>query len=433
LLVAWIRPEPVRRERKVEDKLKQGDIVMEESSSDKTTDSTDPASGSPAVTPPMQTAAAPTTEATASAILSVKYLSDKLVEAELLLGYTAEVGIKVGDEVRDDVLKARIASDGGGFTKQTAANLLTALTTLAVNVRPVTVESLRVWENPNMEDGKQFRLILPVGILVSCIIVVFSLLTFVSKSISDRITTDMETANGLASKLRSELGPPPSLTYQSQADTMVVTNIPGIPLQDQVWFGPAGIPPGLSDKDVISDLQQFAATMREIDGYARQLKYCLFNFTQYRYAENPTNRVTLELTPGLNVRLSQELTDKVVEYQQVRNFGNLIVEKVMVYYGAIAISILPILYALLGAVAYLLRAEDEQGKNRTLIVGYNHLARILIACIGGLVVGQFNNVTQGINVTPFAVAFLVGYAVDVFFTFLEGLLQMFIKRGPGNP
>jgi hypothetical protein len=33
---------------------------------------------------------------------------------------------------------------------------------------------------------------------------------------------------------------------------------------------------------------------------------------------------------------------------------------------------------------------------------------------------------------PFALAFLVGYAVDVFFTFLEGLLQMF-KRNPGNP
>jgi hypothetical protein len=90
------------------------------------------------------------------------------------------------------------------------------------------------------------------------------------------------------------------------------------------------------------------------------------------------------------------------------------------------------MYALLGAVAYLLRSYEEEFKNRTLNVSGNKSARLLIAGIGGLVVGQFNNVTQGINVTPFAVAFLVGYAVDVFFAFLEGLLQMFIKRGPGN-
>jgi hypothetical protein len=80
-----------------------------------------------------------------------------------------------------------------------------------------------------------------------------------------------------------------------------------------------------------------------------------------------------------------------------------------------------------------LRSYEQQSKNRTLVAGEKPIARLLIAGIGGLVVGQFNNVTQGINITPFAVAFLVGYAVDVFFTFLEGLLQMFIKRGPGNP
>jgi hypothetical protein len=420
---------------------------MAESTSKQTTDSTNPAenqpvgstppqnpaSSSPVLAPSIPTAAAPGIGNAAPPLLSVKYLADKLAEAELLLGYAAEVGIKVDGQVRDDVLKARIASDGGGIPELTAANLLTALTTLAVNVRPVTVESLRAWASPDEAVKQKIPFLAPIAILVGCVIVVFSLLTFVSKSISDKIRTNIETANSLASKLRTELGPPPSPTNHSPADTMVVTNNPGVSWQDQVWFGPAGIPAGLTDKDVISDLQQFAATMREIDGYARQLKHCLFNFEQYHYAESATNRMTLELTPGLNVRLSQELTDKVAEYQQVRSFGNQLVEKVTVYYGAIAISILPVLYALLGAVAYLLRSYEQQSKNRTLVAGEKPIARLLIAGIGGLVVGQFNNVAQGINITPFAVAFLVGYAVDVFFTFLEGLLQMFIKRGPGNP
>ena len=45
------------------------------------------------------------------------------------------------------------------------------------------------------------------------------------------------------------------------------------------------------------------------------------------------------------------------------------------------------------------------------------------------VVGLFNSftVTQGASIPPLAIAFMVGYAVDVFFSFLEGLLQAFTK------
>ena len=88
-------------------------------------------------------------------------------------------------------------------------------------------------------------------------------------------------------------------------------------------------------------------------------------------------------------------------------------------------GVFPVLYALLGAGAYLLRMFEDQIKSRTLVSGDRHVARFLIAGIGGLVVGLFNNVAQGITFSPFAIAFLAGYAVDVFFTFLEGLLQMF--------
>ena len=408
---------------------------MEESTSKKTTDSTTAPENQPAGSPPLlnparsnpvvassvPSASAPATESAASPLLSVKYLADKLEEAELLMGYAAEVGIKVDGQVRDDVLKARTASDCGGITEPTAANLLTALTTLAVNVRPVTVMSLRAWANPEAQSKKEIPFLAPIAICIGVVIVVFSLLTFVSKSISDKITADVDTANTLVAKLRVELGPASSSTNPPAANNATT------PSADEIWFGSGGIPPGLSDKDVISDLQLFAATMRQIDGYTRQLKrFCLFDF------DSRTNQSSLELTPGLNVRLSQELTDKAEAYQHVRNLADQVVEKVTVYYGALAISILPLMYALLGAVAYLLRSYEEEFKNRTLNVSGNKSARLLIAGIGGLVVGQFNNVTQGINVTPFAVAFLVGYAVDVFFAFLEGLLQMFIKRGPGN-
>ena len=59
--------------------------------------------------------------------------------------------------------------------------------------------------------------------------------------------------------------------------------------------------------------------------------------------------------------------------------------------------------------------------------------QLWVAGIGGAVVGLFANfsITDGASISPLAIAFLVGYAVDVFFSFLEGLLKSFTKPKNG--
>jgi len=396
---------------------------MEETTSNKTADPTNSAAA--------QTAG-PGAGGVSFPLKSINLVSDTIEKGEMLLGYAAEVGIPAEDDVRDAILSARVASDGGSISGQAVANLLKAFTKLVALVRPVTVDSLKACRHRE-EARETMRMYGLIAIGIACMIVIISMITFVSNSISEKIRLDVKTANDLASKLRAELGPAsiPQPSTNIIAGTKQASNFS----QEDVWFGPGGIPVGLAARDVISDLQEFAATMREIDGYSRQLQYFLLNFKPVSYSRGETNkdasRRRLELTPGLNVRLSQELTQKVDEYQLVRNIGNSVQERVTVWYGAIATCLLPVLYALLGAGAYLLRSYEDQIKNRTLIGGDRHISRFLIAGIGGLVVGLFN-VTQGVTISPFAVAFLVGYAVDVFFAFLEGLLQMF-KRGPGPP
>lgn len=68
-------------------------------------------------------------------------------------------------------------------------------------------------------------------------------------------------------------------------------------------------------------------------------------------------------------------------------------------------------------------------KNRSLAVADRHTVHFLIAAIGGFIVGLFTSfsVTQGVTLSPLAVAFLVGYSVDTFFSFLESFFQIFIK------
>ena len=132
--------------------------------------------------------------------------------------------------------------------------------------------------------------------------------------------------------------------------------------------------------------------------------------------------------------LAAAASDQTTVYQKVRYFAQNLLDDISFYYGAFTTSVLPVLYALLGTCAYLLRSFEERMTNRTFIPSNSNLARFLMAGIGGAVVGLFNNftVTQSASIPPLAIAFLVGYAVEAFFAFLEGLLQTLIKNTGGT-
>ena len=59
----------------------------------------------------------------------------------------------------------------------------------------------------------------------------------------------------------------------------------------------------------------------------------------------------------------------------------------------------------------------------------------MVAAIAGGVVGLFNNFTlgQSASIPPLALAFLIGFSVDVFLSFLETLSQSFMKRSDSEP
>jgi hypothetical protein len=368
------------------------------------------------------------------------FLEKNLEHAELLLSYASELGISIEDKVRDSILEARIAHAAHTTTQKIAAELLSALTALAVSVRPVTVDSLRTWAKPNREGYRPTARVYTIsGVVIGVLVIFISIITFVSSRVSESIRTEVETENALASKLAAELGPPPVGTTQPPDTATAVTEVSrletaGSNSAEMIWFGSNGPPRGVSSKDIITDLQKFAATMREIDRNSRWLNRFVFNAARVPFEKDRENwelmRQKFELTPDLPVLLSSEFAKKVEIYQEIRNFANTVQGNSSIWYGAIATCILPVMYALLGAAAYLLRLYDDQVKNRTFVAGDKHLARLLIAGIGGLVVGQFN-VTPTVAISPFAVAFLVGYAVDVFFAFLNGLLQTF-KRDSDN-
>jgi hypothetical protein len=348
------------------------------------------------------------TRATATYPDPPAYFGEALEDAERLLKYAAELGIDVDDDLRANILQARAASRVG-WDEETAANLLKALAKLAARLKPVTAESLKACCSD--ETRPTVSSYWAVAICLAIIIVPFSVASFLSSAISNAIRADIVIANDLALKLRTRQPP---------------------------------LPQGPTDPDggVIAELQLFASTIRAIDGRARQLNTLVFGAELDPFKPIRNNPAAIhkkfQLPEGLpNLALAAEQQTTV--YQDVRYFGQSLLDDVAFFYGAMAACLLPVLYSLLGACAYLLRTFEQQMSARTFTPsgaksGANS-ARFLIAAIGGGVVGLFNNFTigQGASIPPLAIAFLVGYAVDVFFAFLEGMLQTLTKKSASSP
>ena len=342
------------------------------------------------------------------------YFDEALQDAERLMKYAAEIGADVGDDVRNDIVEAR--THRGAPSSVQAANLLAGLTKLAAMLRPVTAESLKAYSG---EEHHAVHAYWRWAMCLAAVIVPFSVASFLTSAISDAIRKDIVTANELAVKLTAQLRPP---------QAPITGTAPAAAAAPPA----SGLPPGLAVVDVVSELQQLASIIRAVDGRARQLNTFVFHIEQDPYADIRKNQDAIhtkfQLPAGLP-NLVEATEDRIRVYQDVRYFAQSLLDDVSFFFGAITTCLLPVLYALLGTCAYLLRSFEDQMRSKTFTPSVANSARFVIAGIGGAVVGLFNNftITQAASIPPLAIAFLVGYAVDVFFSFLEGLLQAFTK------
>lgn len=337
-------------------------------------------------------------------------LYSALADSETLLKYASEAGIAVDAESVSIIVRAKQASTAG-WPNQDYGKLYEALTKLAVATRPVTAATLRA---SGLRARASLRFYQWTAICLAVVIIPLSILSFISSGLSVAITKDISDGNELALALNSYISTP----------------TPGAAPAGQGTATP--MPP-----DTRAKLQQFAAIIRGIDARAQQLNFLIGNVVQDSQLDsvrtNPDARKSLfELSAG-STEVAGEVKQKIDFYQDVRYFAKRTQEAAQLAYGAVAACILPILYALLGACASLLRTFADQTRNRTYLSSFANPARLLIAAIGGVVVGLFNNLNigQAASLSPFGIAFLVGYASDAFFSFLDGLLQSITK--PKSP
>ncbi|MBV9443797.1 MAG: hypothetical protein JO217_14035, partial [Acidobacteriaceae bacterium] len=288
------------------------------------------------------------------------YLSTILEDAERLLKHAADCGIQIQSCIRDPILRARM-NEAAGWSEEVLSDLLTAFTKLSAQLKPITAESLKASSaiRPTLHSYWV------IALSLATIILPFSLAGFVTSAISEAIRKDIDQANQLVIRLRSQLG---ASGHDAQATTH-----PADGTQGNTIVGSA-----LNEVDVITELQQFASTIRAIDGRARQLNMFVLCFERDPFAairkdQNKIHEV-FQLPPGLP-NLAEAAKRQSQVYEDERYFAQNLLEDVSFFYGAITSCVLPVLYALVGTCAYLLRSFEEQIRLRTFTPSVANSAR----------------------------------------------------------
>jgi hypothetical protein len=402
----------------------------------------------------MPDAASAAVQTSSTATFSDPKLDAELEDAEQLLNYVIETGKSIDDAVYRAILEAR-RSGRAGWTEDVGVNLYKAVRALTEAAKPVTVESMKF--SVDAKNASKTIRWYPIAGVLAMIVIIWSATAWVTSELAGDIRKNLEIANPLAVSLMDKLGNgDPTDAKPCQIESVSATR------SDTIKPGPvrsaqsaltqskttiqkpvvsvSDLPSGIKGKDVLEDLQKFAIAIRGMYGDAQRISLI------YRYVslgikhgiDDPFKHLNarerhdmLELPPGLP-NLAQAATERTCVLQRVRFYAQSSEQAVTLFSGAITTCILPMLYALLGAFAYLLRKYELDVKARVLTRSNTLSAHLITAAIAGTVVGLFN-FGDKTSVSPLAIAFLAGFAVNMFFAFLETTIDAFSRQKDREP
>jgi hypothetical protein len=355
-------------------------------------------------------------------------------DAEELLKFAAETGIDISLEISASILAARAAFKSGELTNEVRAAFYAGYAGLAKQFGDVTAETIRNCSSPEthrrLDRSKQGAL------FITGVIAVVSVITFVTGSISTQIVADIASANDSAAKLRAGLS---STDGKSAVTELDATTDPCDLLRKASERKP------LTTSD-IEQLQQFASTIRGLHSRAIKLNRVVLDWecdpfgicrgddtaAHNDWVKNNPEKINdrLQLNPAL-VNYTAEVLCRIQTYQQIRTFATNTQTNYAAIIGAFLSYALPIAYAWLGAFAYQLRLFGDTIRKRTYHPSFADSARMITAVIAGAISGLFNP-ALGISFSPLATAFLVGYGVELFFKFLDTVLNSFGSGAPAK-
>lgn len=367
-----------------------------------------------------------------------------LADSDLMLKFASERGFEVSRDIVRPLLHARSTAAAGTMTEDIQTAFYTAYAQLCRQFGDVTADTIRACRSE--ATRRTLRINRAVALALTVLIATASVTVFVADRLHDSIQTDIKAANEAAVRLRTDLKQAEITLAITREDAehsrmrdvdpcFVLSQVP----EDggREFKGP----------NEIEQLQQFAALVRDIRSQAIKLNYVVGLIENDPFKICPPSDAgadqgdclrekpevvarRFELNPAVR-NYAAEVLCKIKTYQSVRSFATNVQSDYKAAVGALASFAFPILYALLGAYAFRLRLFVDTIRNRTYHPSFADSARMITAVIAGAIAGLFNPAT-GTALSPLATAFLVGYGVELFFRFLDTLLNAFGSSNRGQ-
>jgi hypothetical protein len=303
---------------------------------------------------------------------------EALQGAELLLRYAAEAGKDLSDDIVAPIIKARKNEDS---TAPLEAEFWIALSKLSSTVRPVSVDSLSPQCKVIISNEKRNYSIWSVLLLI--IIIPLSAATFSASTIIKDVISKVDEI------CKSET----ILNCKTSESLSIVPSAE--PKDDE-----------LNNKILVE-----AATSMM---YFRLRWLNRLSFYQIKMTD-------LDNIYGHGSYIG-DFKAAIIVARDLK-------ERTELVYGLLGSYVLPVAYAMLGAVAFGLRSLSDGVASRTLLPSslVRSRMRFRLAILAGVVVGLFTDFTKGAALSPLAIAFLVGYAVEIFFSFLDSIIESMRK------
>jgi len=326
-------------------------------------------------------------------------LSEAVKNSELLLNYVTEQGMKIDDEVTHKIVKAKYLEQNKAWTEAEEATFWNTFRQITKAVKPVSIESILAATEQKSLPIFWFTQIFGI-----------------------------KTRTTLAKRAvrRHTIGAFVSLILLLVCQVYFVTLST---LLIEVNISEENI------KDVKNKMSQFAKVE---DDKSAQVEIAQLSLRLEDLAEE--RRVNLEMLGqwqrpfsfylfGINTTLSSSEKEKMTIKERLESDNKIGLKQKQVAQQLISILqlyILPLLYGLLGAYAFILRVLSKEIKLLTYSQEseINYRLRISLGILAGLAVGLLlaPNDTKSLislNLPPLTLAFIAGYAIEVLFTAID--------------
>lgn len=334
-------------------------------------------------------------------------LKQAVEDVMLILSYAAERGINVPPEITQQLVQAKFLEQSNGWTPETETRFWTAYNAISQIIRPVTTDSLRAATDTLQPTYFLFRLL--------------GIKTYRSSSPAQNAVRRY-TWMGLFWVVLML-----SIQIYSLIGNTLMNNIAAINQKMLVLEDEIARLSMLTGETVILQTTQKNTNLDELTSDLQSSVELLSNWL------TPINAIILrdkyykkELLKEDKIKnlRPEERISLMKKVQQVAQYPLLIAN----------LYILPLLYGLLGAFAFVLRklTEDTRRMVYTKESDLKYILRIHLGALAGLAVGLFfvpedTSITLPITLSPLAVAFLTGYSVEFFFSALDRIIGMVSK------